>query len=69
MRKVNRIEVVKKNLMRFDETLYFPISTTQYADITALPVKLLMNETALKQQTPWQDRRIRHPQLSHISGS
>jgi flagellin-like hook-associated protein FlgL len=46
--KANHLEVVKNNLVQFDETLNFLNSEAQDADITELAVKLLMSETALK---------------------
>ena len=46
--KANHLEVVKNNLVQFDETLNFLHSEAQEADITELGVKLLMSETALK---------------------
>jgi flagellar hook-associated protein 3 FlgL len=46
--KASHIEVVKNNLVQFDETLNFLHSEAQAADITELGVKLLMSETALK---------------------
>jgi flagellar hook-associated protein 3 FlgL len=46
--KASHLEVVKNNLVQFDETLNFLHSEAQAADITELGVKLLMSETALK---------------------
>ena len=46
--KVNHLDVDKKNLAHFDETLNSLLSKAQDADITVLATKLLMNETSLK---------------------
>ena len=46
--KVNHLDVDKKNLSHFDETLNSLLSKAQDADITELATKLLMNETSLK---------------------
>jgi flagellin-like hook-associated protein FlgL len=46
--KASHLEVVKNNLVQFDETLNFLHSEAQAADVTELGVKLLMSETALK---------------------
>lgn len=46
--KANHLELVKKNLVQFDETLNILLSKAQDADTTELAAKLLMSETALK---------------------
>ena len=46
--KANHLDVAKKNLAHFDETLNTLLSKAQDADITELAAKLLMSETALK---------------------
>lgn len=46
--KANHLDVAKKNLAHFDETLNTLISKAQDADMTELAAKLLMSETALK---------------------
>lgn len=46
--KANHLDVAKKNLAHFDETLNTLVSKAQDADMTELAAKLLMSETALK---------------------
>jgi len=46
--KANHLDVAKKNLAHFDETLNSLLSEAQDADVTELAAKLLMSETALK---------------------
>jgi flagellar hook-associated protein 3 len=46
--KSNHLDVVRKNLVHFDDTLNTLLSEAQDADVTELAAKLLMHETTLK---------------------